>query len=681
VSGGVAVELRGAPEHPYATGELCPKVNRLIERSYDPQRLLTPLRRVGPKGTGSFEACSWDEALALVAAGLNGSIAQHRPESILPYSFAGTQGALQMSSMDARLFNHLGASRLGRQLCGSTAGYGVAASMGLPLGIEPSDLRHSGHILLWGTNTKMTNRHLWPYLEEARAAGAIITAIDPIRTITAEAADDHVQLKPGTDVALALAMLHVIIGGGLHDAEYLVDHSVGFEELAAHVGTCSPQWAEPICGIDAARIESLARSWAGARAPSIRVLIGMEHRAEGASIFRAVSFLPTVVGAWRHRGGGLARSTAVYFDDALDFDALRRPDLLAGRTPRTINMSSLGAALCGEGPDGSVLDPPVTSLVVYNCNPAAITPDQNRVITGLERDDLFTVVLDSFMTDSARYADVVLPATTQIEHLDVVPAWGHLYLGLNRPAIAPVGESLPNTEIFRRIAAAMGLDEPALLDDDETLLAAVLGDGPDSIGRDDLERDTWVRLPLPDELVPYANGGFATGSGRFEFVSPMASLLGLDRLPVYRPAPESVAGNPELARRFPLQLITLKTHVKYLNTSYSLFDRHRPAGGEPTVEMTAVDAAARDLGDGDRARIFNDRGELTMRVRVSERVQPGLVAIPFGWDAGSLPGQRSANALTNATIGDAGGGSAFHDNLVQIEPASTTPPTTAPPVL
>jgi anaerobic selenocysteine-containing dehydrogenase len=662
VEGGVAVELRGAADHPIARGELCPKVNHFVARTYHRDRLRTPLRRVGPKGTGRFEPCTWPEALATIAQRLREVIDRHGPEGILPYSSAGTQGLLQMDA-PTRFFHHLGASRLGVTICGTTATIGHMVTMGTAHGIDPLDLRHSRHIVLWGTNTRITNRHLWPIVEEARANGAKVVVVDPIRTATADGADAVVQLLPGTDAALALGIVHVLIRDGLVDDGFVSRRTTGFDGLAEAAAPWTPEQTAATCGIASSQVVELAHDLGTIRPSAIRVLIGAEHTAHGAEAYRAIATIPSITGAWQDRGGGIARTTEVYFDEALDGHALARPDLLAGRRPRTIAQGRLGDVLCDEQ-----LDPPIAALVVYNSNPAAIVPDQNLVVAGLERDDLFCVVADHFVTDTVRYADVVLPATTQLEHLDLVAPWGHLVLGLNRPAIEPVGESLPNTEIFRRLAAAMGLEEPTLYETDEEILAKVLASGAPllaGIDRERLERDTWVRLSMPEDWRPFSDAEHERRGGRIELSGSTWTSVGFGAAPAHRPPEESPEGDPQLAARFPLRLLTLKTHTRFLNSSYSHLDRHQPADGEPALEVSAADAAARGLSDGDLARVWNERGELALRVRLSTRVRPGLVAVPFGWTLERSPGGRTSNALANAGRTD-GGGTAFHDNLVEV---------------
>ena len=506
VEDGRAVKLRGRADHPFSQGELCPKVNRFLDRVYSPERILRPLRRVGRKGESRFEEVSWDDALAAIATRLRGVIDEHGAEAILPFSDAGNQSLLSVMGLDGRFFHHLGASLIDRSICGPTVGAGVRMTNGSSLGLDPLELRHSQLILLWATNTRLTNRHLWPTIEAARADGAKVVVIDPIRTITAESADAFIQPLPGTDIALMLAMMHVLVRDELIDEPWVAAHTIGFDELAAHVAAWTPERAAALCGIDAHVIEGLARDYGTIRPAAIRTLIGGEHHENGAMFYRTMAVLPALVGAWRDRGGGLARSVGSYHDALIDGAALVRPDLLAGRTPRTINMSRLGEALTDPA-----LDPPVAALFVWNSNPLVIVPNADLVRVGLERDDLFTVVHEQFLTDTARYADIVLPATTQIEATDVVPAWGHLWLGWNEAAIAPVGESCSNTELFRRLAAAMGLEEPSLYADDETLLTDALGA---SVDIDELARVGWVRAPYPDDGRAWGDGVFPDGVGQ-----------------------------------------------------------------------------------------------------------------------------------------------------------------------
>ena len=650
----VAVKLRGNPDHPYSYGELCPKVNRFLDRVYAPDRVLHPLRRTGPKGSGLFERISWDDALGEIAERFGEIAERFGGDAILPFSDAGNQSLLATQGISERFFNQLGACRLERNICGPTVGAGISMTNGTGHGADALDLEHSKLIILWATNTRLTNRHLWPVIERARGAGAELVVVDPIRTITAEAADRFVQPLPGTDIAMMLAMMNVIIADDLVDHDWVGAHTLGFDELAESVAATTPAWASEQCGVAADVIEQLARDYATTRPAAIRSLIGAEHHENGAMFYRTLACLPALIGSWRERGGGLMRSVGCYQDDLVDEAALHRPDLLAGRTPRTVNMSRLGEALLDT-------DEPVRAMFVWNSNPLVVVPNAEAVRRGMERDDLFTVVHEQFVTDTARYADIVLPATTQIESVDVTLSWGHLWMGWNEPAIPPVGEAVSNTECFRRIAAAMQLDEPSLYDDDLTLLSQSLP----TVDLDALRRDGWMRVPFPDDGLPWSHGGFPTPSGKVEFWSDRLVERGQPGLPTFV-APREGPHGPD-ADRFPLQLMTPKHHARFLNTGYSHLPKHGPAEGGPFVELDAVDAAARGLAEGARARVFNDRASLELPVVITERLRPGLVSIPWGWWRHQHPDGMVANSLTNDTLTDWGGGVAYSDTLVQVE--------------
>ncbi len=640
VDDGVAVRLRGNPDHPYSQGELCPKVNRFLARVYAPDRVLRPLLRNGPKGSGQFREATWDEALAVAAQGLRRVRDTYGGEAILPWSSAGTQGLIQSSSLDRRLFAALGASRTTGSLCGATAATGTALTYGSGHGADPLDVAHAEVVLLWGTNTRLTNRHLWPYVERARANGATVIVVDPLRTITAESADWFVQPFPGTDVALILGMLHVLVRDDLVDHDYVHDHATGFADLAAHVAEWTPARAAAECGVDADVIERLARRYGSTRRAFIRTLIGAEHHHHGAMTFRALACLPVVTGAWRVRGGGLARSTGVWSGTHIDEDVFDAPD--RPRT-RSVNANQLGRAL--EDPAAGI-----HALVVWGGNPATSAPNAGAVRRGLARDDLFTIVSEQFCTDTARYADVVFPATTQIEHLDVVPSWGSLHLGWNEPAIAPVGEAVPNTELWRRLARALGIEDPMFDLDDEALVRLALHD----LDVDALRARGRARHDLPEPLLPYEHGGFATADGRAALRNDALGSLGLPALPTHTPV--SVAPGE-------LRLLTPKTHPRFLNTSYS--HHHGPLEPAPCLELSAEDADALGLPDGAPATVANGRGTLTLPARRSVRVRPGLCAIPWGW----WGQDRAVNVLTDDTVADAGGGGAYYGTRVRVSPA------------
>lgn len=666
VKDGRAIALQGDPDHPFTRGGLCAKVNHYIERVHGPERLLHPMRRVGPKGSGKFEPVSWTLALDQIASRLTDIVSRDGASAVLPYSYLGTQGLVQCHAMSQRFFNRLGATRLVRSICGGAGGAGITATNGMTMGIMPEDVVHSRHIILWGTNTVVTNLHMWHFIKEAKHAGARIVVIDPAKTRTAGQADWHVRPRPGTDAALALAMMHVIVREGLHDVDYIARYTLGFDKLQARLAEYPPERAEQITGVPASDIEALARAYATTRPSVIRTLVGLEHHAQGAMTYRTIACLPALTGAWRDQGGGLLHLVGRLRTLALNFAAVEMPEL---ENPgiRSINMVQIGRALTD-----TALSPPIRALVVYNSNPAAIAPNQNLVLEGLRRDDLFTVVIEQFMTDTARHADYLLPATSQLEHLDLLWSWGHAYLTLNLPAIAPLGESLPNTEIFRKLAQRMGFDEPCFRESDEDIVRkALTSTHPYARGitLESLKEKGWARLNVPEGYRPYADGNFPTPSGKCELYSETMAKQGLDPLPGYTPARESASGDPALLARYPLSLVTAKSALHFLNSSYANMPRQLRAEKEPLVMIHFSDAAERAVADGDQVRVFNDRGALRLRARVGDDVLPGMIAVPSGWWASLSPGGSSANALTADGLSDMGGGGDFHDTLVQLERA------------
>jgi len=522
------------------------------------------------------------------------------------------------------------------------------------------DIEFSQLILLWGTNTRLANRHLWPFIEKARARGAKVVVVDPIRTMTAESADVFVQPLPGTDVALMLAMMHILIRDGLVDHDYLERYTDGFDELSVQVAEWTPLRAAQVCGISVDDIESLARDYGTIRPSFIRTLIGAEHRQHGAMFFRTLSCLPMLVGAWREKGGGFARSVGSYAAVNVDDSVFTVDSLSAGQERRPLSMNKIGQVLNDEN-----LDPAVKALFVYNGNPLVTAPNAELIRRGLEREDLFTVVSEQFMTDTARYADVIFPACTQIEQVDVVPAWGHLYLGWNEKAIEPLGESVPNTELWRRLALAMGFSEPELFEDDESLIASALH----NLDLDQLRTTGFVRLSLPEDLLPYAQGGFATASGKAALINHSLPAVGMPALPTYEVGDE-MQGGINSQDMYPLSLMSPKTHVRFLNSSYSHLAHHCDPEGEMYCELDLSDAASRGIQDGDRVRVFNGRGSLDVVAQVKSsggRVRSGLVLVPYGWVGARTKDMKTVNALTNDQAADFGGGVAFYDTMVQVE--------------
>lgn len=663
VEDGRAVRVAGDPEHPFTRGFLCTKVNRYVERTYHRDRVLHPMRRVGPKGAGRFERVSWEAALRDIAARLNEVRASgDGPQSILPYSYAGTMGMLQGSSIDRRLFHLIGASQLDRTICSMAGTVGMRMTVGANIGADPEGLPESDLVLLWGTNTLTANPHLWPFVLEARARGATVIAIDPIRTRTAAQCDEWIGIRPGTDAALALGMMHVVFERGLEDADYIAQHTIGIEQLRTRVCDYPPERASEITGIPAETIVSLGERYGRAKAAFIRVNYGLQRHGGGGMAVRTIACLPALTGHWRHAGGGVQLSSSANFQ--FDKRALERPDL--SPPVRTINMIRLGEALTTR--DAGVGGPPVRALVVYNSNPASVAPDRNAVLRGLARDDLFTVVLEHFQTDTADYADYVLPATTQLEHWDVHLAYGHHYVTLNRPSIDPLGESKPNTEIFRRLGAAMGLDHPALRDDDHTLIRQALASTSEKLAGvtfDGLLERGWMRLNLPTPYLPYANGGFPTPSGKCELYSSRMAEMGLDPLPAFTPPYEFPDAVPALAARYPLTLISSPAH-QFLNSSFVNIDSLRRAAREPECLLHPTDAERRGIAAGARVVVHNDRGAFTAVARVEESIREGVVWAPSVWWGKFAKDGANANQTTSQRETDLGHGPVFYDNLVEV---------------
>jgi len=663
VEGGRAVAIGGDPDHRFTRGFLCAKVNQYLDRVYSPDRILHPLRRVGAKGEGRFARISWDEALDEIAHRFRAVAAEHGAQAILPYSYAGNMGLLSYGSMDRRFFHALGASLLDRTICASAGAAGLKATVGRSVGLDPEAVVHARLIVAWGANIVSSNVHLWPLIEEARRRGARVVAIDPYRSRTAEKADQHLALLPGTDGALALGMMHVIFRDGLEDRDYLERYSVGEEPLRARAAEWTPERAAEVTGLTAAEIEGFAREYATSHPSALRINYGLNRHAGAGMAVRTLACLPALVGAWRHAGGGLLLSTSGTFP--VNNEALERPDLVPPGT-RTLNMSRIGALLTDPA-----LAPPIKALFVYNSNPVAVAPEQESVRRGFAREDLFTVVHDLFRTDTADFADIVLPATTTLEHYDLHKAYGHLYLSLSRPAIAPEGESKPNTEVFRLLAARLGLGHPCLRDSDEEMARQALRwEHPhlQGITFERLEREGSVRLNVPDPFAPFAQGGFYTPSGKCELYSESMARQGLDPVPGYVPPRESVRSAPELARRYPLAFISPPAH-HFLNSTFSaqpVFVR-RESG--PSLTIHPSDAQARGIADGQMVRTFNDRGSFLARARVSGDARPGVVVGLSVWWSKMCPGGRNANAVTSQELTDMGGGATFYDALVDVAPA------------
>ncbi len=656
----VAVKVAGDPEHPTTAGSLCTKVSRYVERTYHPGRVLQPLKRVGPKGLGRFEPVSWEQALDEISARLQ-RIAAVDPQRIVPYSYAGTMGLVQGEAMAGRFFHRLGATLLDRTICATAGAEALNYTLGTRTGTDIEQFDNAKLIIFWGANAIASNLHLWTRAQRAKRAGAKLIAIDPYRSLTADKCHQHIALLPGTDAALALGLAHVMLREGWIDHDYVTRYTLGFDALAARAGEWPPERVAQVCGITVAEVEQLAHDYWHIRPAAIRLNYGMQRVRGGGNAVRAVACLPALAGHWRDAAGGVLLSSSGAFN--IDNDALQRPDLLAGRTPRTINMSAIGEALLQA-------QPPVEALIVYNSNPVAVAPQSGAVARGFAREDLFTVVLEHFLTDTADYADFVLPATTQLEHVDVHRAYGHLYVLANNPAIEPLGQALPNTEIFRRLAARMGFDDPCFRDSDEQIAAqAFKREGSTAhIDWARLKETGWQRLDLPTPYAPFAQGGFPTPSGKCEFHSQRLADMGLDPVPQYVPPYEGPQSNPALAARFPLALISPPAR-NFLNSTFVNVESLRATEGEPTLEIHPLDAAARGIQPGQAVRVFNDRGHFTVRAEVTERARPGVVvALSIWWKKLAGDG-KNVNEVTHQQLTDIGRGASFYDCLVEVESA------------
>jgi anaerobic selenocysteine-containing dehydrogenase len=657
VENGRGSRLRGDPEHPVTRGFLCGKVARYLEREYSTSRLMYPQRRIGSKGEGRFARITWDEALDEIAVRLQTIAAEFGPEAILPYSYGGSMGYLQGGSMDRRFFHRLGASRLDRTICSAAGGAGLVESTGYRFGTEPEQFRHAKLILAWGANILGTNVHLWPFIVEARRNGARFYTIDPHRNRTGELSDKHFFINPGSDTALALGMMHVIIAEGLEDTEYVNRYTSGFEDLRQRVQEYPPERVAALTGIAQNEIIELAREYATIRPAVIRLNYGLQRSERGAMAVRAISLLPALTGSWREVGGGAVLSTSGAFQ--INRPALERPDLQLrsplGREARIVNMSLLGSAL------NDLSGPQVKALVVYNSNPAAVAPDQNAVVKGLRRDDLFTVVLEQFQTNTADHADILLPATTFLEHTDAYFAYGHYYLQLARPVLPTPGETKSNVDVFRLLAARMGFDDPCLRDSDDDMICAMLAsDHPyiSGITIEELDRDHFTRLRVAsngDPFLPFAKGGFGTPSGKCEFHAETLE---------YTPPTESRHGDGALHVRYPLELISPKNDDSMNSTFGYREDVDRQTS---QLKINAQDATSRGIVTGDQVRIFNGRGSCLLVAKVDASVAPGVVCAPSTRWPKLSPASRNVNAVTSERLTDKGGGPTFYSCLVQVE--------------
>jgi anaerobic selenocysteine-containing dehydrogenase len=696
VENGRATRIQGDPAHPVTRGFLCAKVAKYVERVYSPDRVLFPMRRKcssskGSGGLDAFERISWDAALEEIATQFKSISADFGSEAILPYSYGGTLGVVQGSAMDHRFFHRLGASQLDRTICASAGGEALISVTGAKYGTEPEQFRYSKTIIAWGANIHGNNVHLWPFIEEARRNGARLIVIDPYKTRTARVADWHIPINPGTDVALAMGMMHLIFREGLEDKDYIARHTFGCDELRKRVEKFTPEYVAGVTGIAAEDIARLTLEYSKSEAAVIRVNYGTQRSTNGGMAVRAITMLPCITGTWKTVGGGLQLSTSGAFP--LNRTALKRTDLMnktLGRPARVLNMSELGRVL------EEVNDPPVKAMLVFNSNPAAVCPDHNRVIRGLMRDDLFTVVHEQFMTDTTDYADIVLPATTFFEHKDLVTAYGHYYVQISNAAIAPVGEARSNSDLFRALAERMGFEEECLQESDDAVIDAALDvehEWMAGIDRAALEMVGHIRMKLPNDaaavksvaataagegatrtatpalldnehgfFLPFANG-FPTASGKALLYNESLIALGLDPVVEFKPPAESRASGD--AAKYPLEMLARKAD-NFLNSTFCNLPGTQKMEDVELLEISEADAKKRGINDGDRVRVYNSRGELTLTARVNGATQPGVVASRLNW-AKLSQNKKNVNVLTSERLTDIGGGPSFYNVLVEVE--------------
>jgi anaerobic selenocysteine-containing dehydrogenase len=661
VRDGVAVEIKGDPHHPFTRGWLCVKVRAYLQFVYHPDRLLYPLKRVGAKGEGRFRRISWDEALDTIASKWREIIARYGPEAILPYSYSGTLGVVQNDGLDRRFFNRLGASELERTICSAAGMEGVRYSLGANKGADPESMVHAKLILIWGANPATTHPHYIPFIQDAKRRGARIVLIDPRRTRTAPFADQHLQIFPGTDAALALGMMGAMVDHGWHDQDYMEANTVGFDELKERLVEYPLDRVARVTGIREKDVLELACAYASTKPAFLRLGYGVQRHGNGGMIARTIACLPALAGQMGLRGGGFLLSTSGWA--MWDNVALRRPDLRS-KEPRAINMNQLGQALLSG-------ELPIKSLYIYNSNPAASTPNQSKVRAGLLRDDLFTVVHEIFPTDTVDYADIVLPATTQLERLDLHRAYGNLYVQLNEPAIAPRGECKSNTEVFRLLAGKMGFKEECLFESDEDmakLAVETLSLSGTRITLERLRQEGAIKITGKELGLPFADGRFATPSGKVEFYSRQLQQAGYDPLPAHVPEREGPAGDKGLLERYPLYLLTPGAH-HFLNTTFANLPSLVAREKRPCLQINPGDAASRGIQDDDMVQVENQRGWCQLTARVTDAVAPGVVSTEATWWQKKSPYGRNVNYLTGDHLTDLGRGATFYNSLVEVRKA------------
>lgn len=656
VQNGKVTEFKAPAEHSFTAGKLCDKMaNYPTDVTYSSKRLLTPLKRIGKKGEGKFEEITWEKAISEISARLQTMIKEQGGETILPFSYGGNEGQVQIGA-GGNFFARIGATQLERNICGGAVEAGIMATNGQTTGVLPEDIIHSRYIVLWGTNPVHSNQHLWTIIEKARTKGVKLVVIDPFQSQTAVQADWHIQPLPGTDTALALGLIHVILNEKLQDQVYIDQYTTGIEELTTHVAKYSPQAVAQLTGLDEKDITQLAREYAKGSPSLIRVLIGLEHQANGASAARAIAMLPALTGAWKQLGGGLMNMTYELFGEALNYQLLDTPEQLKNKKARKINMVQLGKALTSKD-----LNPAIHAFFVFNSNPAVTMPNQNLVVKGLEREDLLTIVLEHFLTDTARYADYVFPATTALENWDLLTSYGTPYLTLNEPAIEPLGQSKSNTEFFRLLSKAMGFTENYLYHADLDIVKSLLdSDKPylEGITFESLRKTGWAKLNVPEKWLPHAEGNFGKPGGK-------CKLYNADQNPPIADYVPFAYSAEELAK-YPLHLLTIKSTKNFLNSTRANHEKHTKKEGKPYLDIHEADAKLRNIAEGDEVKVFNQRGEVYLTARIKNKVREGVVCMPQGFWSSLMKSGASANALTHDLLTDMGGSAALQEARVEV---------------
>ncbi len=681
---GKLVDVQGKPEHPFTRGGLCTKLRDFADHHYNADRVLYPLKRKGPKGSRQFVRISWDEALAEIKQRWTGIIEQYGAQAIMPYSYLGNQGIVQGLNVGDPFFNKLGATVCERTFCGSGSSTAWLMTIGPTGGLDPESFIYSKYMVIWGCNSVSTNLHHWHIIHEAQKKGVKLVVIDTFKSLTAKQADWHLMPKPGTDGALAMALINTLIAENLLDHDYIEKYTVGFEELKERAATCTPEWAEGITGVAASDIRKLAKEMYEAKATAIRMGVALERHHGGGQTIRAVCCIPALTGAWRHVGGGLMQMPLWEFP--LRFDRICRPDFIPAGT-RVVNNLRLGQALNGD----MKLDPPIKSLMVYNANPVSQTPESNKIVEGLKRDDLFTVVSEHFITDTAAYADIILPATMAAEMDDMILSWGHFYLTYNEKCIEPPGEAVSNAELFRRLARTFGFDDPQFQRTDAQMIEDYIDWTAPQMAGIDIEHFKNVgyahlKVGTPSDRCPHREGNFPTPSGKVEFktsaaangnfvATPFRQLYDafqaaepVDPLPAYVPSRERPETNPELAKKYPLNIVTPKSHG-FLNSQYAN-EAHKVGGqGEQYVLINPSDAQTRGIRNGDFIRVFNDRGEFHGDARITDDTLPGVVVATLGYWRSRNKGGGAVNVISSDQYVNLGHSPSLSDNLVQVEAA------------